>query len=60
MGFKNETPLRGWKEICPLLGVNDERTAKKILVEKKLYMLENNRPVLLASEYLATLTVRKK
>ena len=59
MAFKNETPLRGWKEICPLLGVNYERTARKILVGKKLLVYENGRPVLLASEYLVTLVKRK-
>lgn len=55
MAFKHETPLRGWKEIMPLLGVNDDRTARKILSEKKLLSYESGRPVLLASEYLATL-----
>lgn len=60
MGFNNETPLRGWKEICPLLGVQDKRTAKSILVEKRLLKYENERPVLLASEYILTLTLRKK
>ena len=37
------------------MGVNDERTARKILVGKKLLVYENGRPVLLASEYLVTL-----
>lgn len=59
MAFRNETPLRGWKEIMPLLGVTDDRTAKKILIEKELLQYENGRPVLLASEYLATLVVKK-
>lgn len=60
MAFKNETPLRGWKEILPLLGVYDDRTARNILREKNLLQYECGRPVLLASEYLATLTQQKK
>ena len=59
MGFKHETPLRGWKEIMPLLGVSDDRTAKKILTEKKLLQYENGRPVLRASVYLSTLELKK-
>lgn len=55
MGFKHETPLRGWKEIMPLLGVNNDRTARKILEDKKLMHYEGRTPVLLASEYLKTL-----
>lgn len=55
MGFKHEPPLRGWKEILPLLGVQDDRTARKILTEKNLLHYENGRPVLLASEYFKTL-----
>lgn len=60
MAFQNETPLRGWKEIMPLLGVTDDRTAKKILEGKQLLQYENGRPVLLASEYMATLVVKRK
>lgn len=60
MGFKHETPLRGWKEILPLLGVNDDRTAKRILSQKKLLQYENGRPVLLASEYLQTLVIKRR
>jgi len=60
MGFKHETPLRGWKEILPLLGVADDRTARNILREKDLLRYECGRPVLLASEYLMTLVVVKK
>lgn len=67
MGFKHETPLRGWKEICPLLGkgngrdgVMNKRTARDILRDKGLLHYENGRPVLLASEYLATLVVKNK
>lgn len=52
---KKEPPLRGWKEICALMGVSDERTAKKILIEKNLLVYEAGRPVLLASEYRDTL-----
>lgn len=59
MGFKGEAPLRGWKEIKPLLGVDDERTAAKILDDKKLLHYEGRTPVLLASEYLKTLAPRK-
>lgn len=59
MAFKHEAPLRGWKEICPLLGVQDDRTAKKILEAKNLLHYENGRPVLHASEYLFTLKPKK-
>ena len=59
MAFKNETPLRGWKEIMPLLGVNDDRTARKILSDKDLLVYESGRPVLLASEYLSTLLKKR-
>ena len=55
MAFKNETPLRGWKEIKPLLGVDDRRTAIKILTELNLLKYHSGTPVLLASEYLQTL-----
>lgn len=60
MGFKHETPLRGWKEICPLLGVADHRTATKILEGKKLLQYEGRMPVLLASEYLQTLSGKRR
>jgi hypothetical protein len=59
MAFKYECPLRGWKEICPLLNVTDERTAAIILKKKKLLKYEGRTPVLLASEYLKTLTWKK-
>lgn len=59
MAFKNETPLRGWKEICPLLNVNDRCTAIRILKQKKLLHYEGRTPVLLASEYLRTLSLKK-
>ena len=59
MAFKNETPLRGWKEICPLLNVDNRRTAIRILKEKSLLHYEGKIPVLLASEYLRTLTPKK-
>jgi hypothetical protein len=59
MAFKNEAPLRGWKEICPLLNVNDERTAQRILRAKNLLHYEGRTPVLLASEYLRTLGGRR-
>jgi hypothetical protein len=55
MGFKHEVPLRGWKEILTFIGVNDYRTATKILIEKKVLKYEGNTPVILASEYLKTL-----
>ena len=58
MAFKNETPLRGWKEIMPLLGVKDQRTAAKILEQKRLLHYEGQTPVLLASEYLHTLKLK--
>ena len=59
-GFDGEIPLRGWKEICPLLGVQDKRTAKSILVEKKMLNYENGRPVLRMSVYLSTLDIKKR
>ena len=59
MAFKNETPLRGWKEILPLLGVSDDRTARKILGDKNLLQYEGRTPVLLASAYLETLLPEK-
>lgn len=62
MAFRGEVPLRGWKEILPILGRGncpsgcvDKRTAKSILSRKNLLRYENGRPVLLASEYFATL-----
>ena len=58
MAFKYEAPLRGWKEILPLLGVSDRRTAIRILTELKLLHYEGSTPVLLASEFLKTLTDR--
>jgi len=57
--MKNETPLRGWKEIRPLLNVEDDRTAAKILKGKNLLHYEGRTPVLLASEYLRTLSAKK-
>lgn len=60
MAFKGETPLRGWKEILPLMGVADHRTATKILEGKNLLHYEGRTPVLLASEYLSTLAPGKK
>jgi hypothetical protein len=59
MAFKNEAPLRGWKEICPLLNVEDKRTAARILRAKNLLNYEGKMPVLLASEYLRTLTLKR-
>jgi len=55
MAFPNEKPLRGWKEICPLLNVGDRKKAIDILRGKKLLNYEGRTPVLLASEYLQTL-----
>jgi len=46
MGFKHEAPLRGWKEILTFIGVNDYRTATKILIEKNSW---NTRAIRLSS-----------
>ena len=66
MPFKNETPLRGWKEILPIMGrgngsngLMDKRTARDILRDKGLLTYENGRPVLLVSQYLATFMAKK-
>lgn len=55
MGFKNETPLRGWKEILPAINAPNKDSGRSILKTKGLLHYENNAPVLLLSEYLSTL-----
>ena len=56
MAFKNETPLRGWKEIMEFTRIDDRRFARRILyVEKKVVSYEGRQPVMLVSEYLLTL-----
>lgn len=37
---------RGWKNICPFLGVKDKATAKKILKRHGLLAYEHGRPIL--------------
>lgn len=55
MGFKGETPLRGWKEILPAINAPNKDSGRRILRDKGLLHYENNAPVLLLSEYLLTL-----
>ncbi|KJU82424.1 hypothetical protein MBAV_005384 [Candidatus Magnetobacterium bavaricum] len=43
--------VRGWKEVCRLLGVRDKRTAKKILTRLHLLRMYNRVPVVNIEAY---------
>ncbi len=51
MPFKNEVPLRGWREIMGVMGVKDRASAKRILIERKILFYEKRRPCMFFSDY---------
>ncbi len=49
--IKKIIEYRGWKEICPFLGVKYKFTARRRLKSLSLLVYEGNRPVLNAEAY---------
>lgn len=55
----DEKPLIGWKEILQAMNVTDKRTAKKILLVKKLLRYEGRSPILMLSDYREAQNIKK-